>query len=71
MIQYDQYQEFIIKMWGKLLYLSWETLPTKGNMIKSKLLQHIIYYSHLDAIENELEIEDFEEWVPEGMLVNN
>jgi hypothetical protein len=70
MIQYDQYQEFIIKMWGKLLYLDWETLPTEGNMIKSKLLQHIIYYNNLDPAENAYEIKEFEEWVPEGMSVN-
>jgi len=70
-MKYDIIQEFIITQWGRLLYLDWETLPTTGNTNKLKLIPHIQYFHDITTKEDEEAIEEFEEWVAEGMYVNN
>lgn len=69
---YTEVQEFIIKSWGKLLYLDYFTLPAGPDMSSSEeFLELVMDYGGAEADGDEDEIETLDEWIGEGARLKN
>ncbi len=65
---YSELQEFVIRAWGKLLYLDYESLPSGKNQSDNLELKKLIReYNSAD----EDQIEDLDEFIGEGAPMKN
>lgn len=67
---YTPTQEFMIKSWGKLLYLDYLKLPSGEDMSNTPEFKSLVK-DYANAEGNDDELEELDEWVNEGAPLTN
>lgn len=71
-VYYSHVQEFMIRSWGKTLYVDYLSLPMGRNMMNSEELSDLAQ-EYLTAVKknNKKKIETLDDWINEGAPLKN